>query len=76
MAKQAAGGNLCSTCSGRGAKVVQRQVFDTCQRCNGARGKKSGKVWVACSGCNGAGGRTRTISSSESCVACGGTGRK
>lgn len=67
---------MCSACSGNGAKVIQRQIFDTCKRCNGARGKRSGKVWVPCSGCGGTGGKNRTISSSENCCACNGTGRR
>jgi DnaJ-class molecular chaperone len=71
-----AGRLVCGTCGGRGSKTEQVRRRDTCGRCGGAVGKKSGKVWVPCSACGGAGGRDRSSYIQVTCRSCGGSGFK
>ncbi len=65
---------VCEGCKGRRSNTEQVRRRETCTRCGGMGGKRSGKVWVPCSGCGGAGGWDRTSNVQVTCRKCGGTG--
>jgi len=65
---------VCPTCKGARSTTDTVRRRETCGRCGGRAGKKSGKVWVPCSGCGGKGGWDRTSRIQVTCRTCGGTG--
>jgi hypothetical protein len=72
----AAGGNICGTCGGKGSRMEQVQRVDNCSQCGGSGQRRMGKTMVTCGACGGKGGVTRTQHVQTPCRSCGGSGRR